>query len=106
MGRFDITTELLTDGGQNTFETEYTTRPPSIALVESIAAIEGVPPTDVDFPLYESVDPDALDILFADPEDDETPDDGEIVVEFRVNGYMVQIRNNGRITVKDTNQSE
>lgn len=107
MDSVDFPPKLLTDGGQHTFETEYAQRPPSIALVESIAAIEGVPPTDVDFSLYESIDPDALDTLFADPEDEkEMADDGEILAEFRVDGYMVQVWNNGKITVKPTNQCE
>lgn len=107
MGSAGIPTRLVTDGGKHTFEAEYTKRPPSIALVEAIAAIEDVHPTDVDFFLYESIDPDALDTLFANPKDDnETTDDNEIVAEFRVDGYVVQVRDNGKITVRARDQSD
>lgn len=107
MDSSDIPTELPTDGGQHTFETESGKRPASIAIVESIAAIEGVHPTDVDFSLYESIDPDALDTLFANPEDDEeTAGEDKIVAEFQTDGYVVQIRENGKIMVKALDQSE
>lgn len=107
MDTSDIPNELLTDGGQHTFEAEFSRRPPSIAIVESIAAIEDVTPTDVDFSLYEDIDPDALDTIFANPDDDEeTTEDGEIVAEFQIDGYVVQVRDNGTITITAPDQSE
>lgn len=36
------------------------------AVIEAVAAREGVAPTDIDEPLYEVIDPDALDNLFTD----------------------------------------
>ena len=51
----------LPDDGQKTVETEYGATPPSIAIVNAIAEMEGVSPTEIDFTLYENVDPDALD---------------------------------------------
>lgn len=107
MNTDDIPKELLTDGGQHTFETEFSRRPPSTAIIESIAAIEDVQPTDVDFSLYENIDPDALDTLFANPEDDEEPtEEKEVVAEFRVGNYVVQVRENGTITITAPDQSE
>jgi hypothetical protein len=48
---------------------DATTRPPrpSTAVVEALAAAEGVDPADLETPLFEYVDPDALDALFSGP---------------------------------------
>lgn len=102
----ESSTKLFTDGGQRTFETETGKRPASIAIVESIAAIEGINPSKVDFSLYESIDPEALDTIFENSEDEGETSDDKIVAEFPVDGYVVQIRNTGKITVKGRNQSE
>lgn len=36
----------------------------SVDVIEAVAAREGVSPTELPAPLYESIDPDALDSLF------------------------------------------
>jgi hypothetical protein len=36
----------------------------SVDVIEAVAAREGVSPTELPEPLYESIDPDALDALF------------------------------------------
>lgn len=70
---------------------------PSVAVIEAIAATTGVDPMDVP-PLYEVVDPDALDDLFA-PMYDGTPRlDGE--VGFTLGGCQVTVSGNGRIVVE------
>lgn len=96
----DIGDDLPPDGETRTFETEYDDRPPSIAIVEAIASIEGVRSTDVDFSLYDSVDSDALDTLFADG------DDGGVVAVFHVSDYVVTVRDDGTITVEAPEESE
>lgn len=96
---------LPDDGGQTTFETEYTGRPPSIAVVEAIAAIEGVSSNDVEFTLYESLDPEALDILF-DESADMTERETNIVAEFHISDYTVEVASNGELTVTARGETE
>ena len=101
----DISDDVPTDDTHYAFETEFESRSPSNAIVEAIAAIEGARTTDVDFSLFESVNPDALDLLFGESSDDEESAD-DVVVEFRVDGYLVQVRSDGTITVKAIDSSE
>ena len=94
----DLRENLPMDGGQYTFETEYTGLPPSIAIVNAIAAIEGVSSDDVEFTLYESLDPEALDTLFgysAHMIKRET----DVVAEFEIHDYTVEVTSDGTLTV-------
>lgn len=62
-------------------------------VVEKIAAAEGDPVYDV-APLFESIDPDALEAMFADPA---TAD--HVAVEFSHGGYRVRIEG-GRVSLE------
>ena len=70
----------------------------SVATVHTVADVTG---NDVSMlpPLYESIDPDALDRLFASTGGERRPGS----VEFRYAGYLVTITNSSdlRITVSD-----
>lgn len=63
----------------------------SEAVVRAVADAEGVSPRDVTPPLYESVNPDALDDLFGGRTG------GSIT--FRYCGYLVEVRNERETTV-------
>lgn len=63
----------------------------SEAVVRAVADAEGVSPTDVTPPLYESVNPEALDDLF------DSRSGGHIT--FRYCGYEVNVHNVGDTTV-------
>ena len=89
---------LPDDSTPLTFETDYTGRPPSIAIVEAIAAIEDVTPTDVEFTLYEELDPESLDTLF-DEQDDPEEAEADVVAEFHIDKYTVQVTSDGQLTV-------
>lgn len=68
------------------YRIEYDPRTPdaaSTAIVEAVAAIDDTPARDLE-PLYETVDPDALERFVA------TADGG--VVEFDYHGYGVVVR--------------
>jgi hypothetical protein len=93
--RSDLTELLPEEGDENTFEAHFDGRPASIAIIESLAAIERVPPEKVDFTLYETLDPDSLDSLFGE---DGTGRD--LVATFSVSNYRVQIRDGGRIKIE------
>lgn len=63
----------------------------SEAVVRAVADAEGVPPTEVTPPLYESVNPEALDDLFG------SRPGGHVA--FPYCGYEVVVRNAGDTTV-------
>lgn len=66
---------------------------PSIAVIEALSAHYGVDPLDLD-PLYEAIDPEALDALF-------TRDDGSpgLTVQFSYNGCEVEVLEDGTIEI-------
>jgi len=69
---------------------------PSRAVIETVAAHQGVEPTDLEVPLFEAIDPDALDeLLGADGREYAPP----IEVEFTYDGYHVTVGSDGSIDV-------
>jgi hypothetical protein len=68
----------------------------SRAVVEAVAEAEGVDSVDLTPPLYEAVDPDALNRLFA-----ATPSAGRMEgrVCFRYNGYEVTVWGDGYVSI-------
>lgn len=69
---------------------------PSEAVVEAVAEAEGVSPLALERPLYEVVDPDALDALFADS-------DGTVAdLRFTYHGYTIEIAGDGGISLVET----
>lgn len=69
---------------------------PSQAVVETVAAAEGVDQTDLR-PLFSVVDPDALDSLFQSRSGDER--EGQI--RFTYHGYRVCVHRDGDVTLAD-----
>lgn len=69
---------------------------PSRAVVEAVAAHEGVDPIDLETPLHRAVDPDALDALVGDAEADDasTPR-----IEFTYDDYRVRVAGDGTVAV-------
>lgn len=63
------------------------------AVIEAVSDAEEVRPEDLEQQLYEAVDPDALNALFAGRE----PDTARIV--FRYHGYDVTIRRGSSVTL-------
>ena len=70
-----------------------TNTPASVAVVEAVAAREGVDPKDLPSPLYESVNPDALDALFRG-----SP--GQVTFEYL--GYRVVVGSSGEVDLEPT----
>lgn len=85
----------------DTYRTEYQdyAEPPSEAVVRAVAAISGDEPFELT-PLYEVVDPDALDALFLPTHDGPTEREGEVA--FNYCGYRVEIRSYGVIEIHPT----
>lgn len=70
----------------------------SHAVVQAVAEAERVDPLELTPPLYEVIDSDALDRLFAvTPTHHRT--DGE--VSFSYNGYGVTVRGDGSVSVEE-----
>lgn len=65
---------------------------PSAAVVETVAAVEGWEPADVPEPLYESVDPDALEAFV------ESVEDGRLT--FTYLGHEVVVDAGGQVTLR------
>lgn len=75
-----------------------TREPPSTRIVREIAAAEGVDPTALTPPLYDVVDTDAVDALFARSQP--TPPSVGTRVTFPYNGYLVRVEDGGDVSVE------
>lgn len=66
-------------------------------VVGAVADEEGVDPTELSTPLFEAVDPDALEDVFP------TPPDADVVgrIEFTYCGYDVTVDSHGEVTVDE-----
>lgn len=85
---------------QSTTDTVYRpseSRELSAAVVETVARAEGVDPTALEEPLYEAVDPDALDELVA-PGPGGRPA-STVRIQFSYYGYEVQVYGDGRVVL-------
>ena len=69
---------------------------PSEAVVARIANTEGVEATELT-PLYDAIDPDALDALVASADRDETP----LEIEFTYHGYDVTVTTEGVVHIDE-----
>ncbi len=77
---------------------------PSYQVVEAVAKKEGVSPAELSPPLFNVVDPDALDALV---QADADADSGEVEIAFTYLEYAVRIQNGPtvRISVQDGDES-
>lgn len=64
------------------------------AVIDGVAAVEGTPPTELTPPLYDVVDPEALDKVFGGK-----ASLGKVV--FNYNSYEVSVEADGFVAVKD-----
>ncbi len=63
----------------------------STAVLEAVAAEEGCEPTELDVPLYEHVDPEALDALVSSPLSGH--------VSFTYHGYELTVDGGGAVRI-------
>lgn len=71
----------------------------SLAVVEAVAAREGVDPVALTPPLHDAIDPDTLDTLFARQADDSTQ--GIESLRFEFCGYTVTVSGDGDVTLEE-----
>lgn len=84
-------TELHTSDGHGTERV-------GTKVVAAVADANGVDPLDLDTPLYEVIDPDALDALFQ-PQATGLPRTGTAQVTFSMAGCEVVVNSTGQVTV-------
>ena len=70
--------------------------PPSLTIVEEVAALDGTDPLSLP-PLYDAVDPDALDSLFRSSSGDNPRAAG--AMQFTYCGYDVRVEADGTIVI-------
>jgi|AntRauTorcE11898_2_1112593.scaffolds.fasta_scaffold14106_3 hypothetical protein len=71
---------------------------PSQAVIEAVADREGVDPVNLSIPLYDTIDPDALDTIVQGREDGT---ESSIRVEFTYYGYSIAVSAGDSVQVLD-----
>jgi hypothetical protein len=66
-------------------------------VIDTIAAREGVSTSELTYPLFEAINPEALDMLFRDTT-------GELTFEYH--GYQVRVDHEGNVEAFPSGQSE
>ena len=75
-------------------------RPPRETIIRALADAADVEPVDLP-PIYQYVDPEALDALF---ERRDGGTDGDTILSFQVDSWNVFVHSDGRIRICDANQ--
>lgn len=76
--------------------------PLSEKILDEIAEREDVPPVDLEPPLYDAIDPEALDSFFRN-HGRETVDSARQIV-FRYAGYDVSVSGDGEVEIEERKQ--
>jgi hypothetical protein len=76
---------------------DWSSTPPSAAVVETVATALDCDPMEMD-PLYEYIDPDALDDLVG--ASDSNPTGRETSISFRFDGHRVTVSGSGEVAVR------
>jgi hypothetical protein len=80
-------------------EYDWAETAPSTAVVETVAEATGEPITEIG-PLYDSIDPDALDTLFQPHGTSPQCNDGYVSFEFA--DHTVAVHANGSVTLRES----
>jgi hypothetical protein len=92
----------IANTGQTNQHTTYADEEPlSTAVVVALADAAGVDPAEIGTPLYDTIDPDALDNLFSDKLDGSPRVGGQVV--FTIRDYEVTVYSYGEIVVRSLN---
>ena len=71
-------------------------------VLERVAKVEGKDPAELDEPLFEVVDPDALDAIFESGEGGPDRDAG--MVDFEYLGYRVRVTAGGDVLLRERSE--
>ncbi|MFC7230203.1 HalOD1 output domain-containing protein [Saliphagus sp. GCM10025308] len=75
---------------------------PVTAVVELVADREGTDPMELQPPLYDVIDPEALNALFAPTSRGRPRESGQVSFEYL--GYDVTVRGNGDVSVRNNTE--
>lgn len=70
----------------------------SESVIEAVADREGVDPMDLTAPLYDAVDPEALDAMV---QNDAKYNESSLRIEFQYYGYTISVSADGSVQVSD-----
>lgn len=90
--------DTMTGSTTDTVRTISSAESASEAVIEAVADAKGVDPLDLD-PMYDAIDPDALDRIFRDSPVGRT---GSVEVRFEMAGCTVVVREAGEVVVAPT----
>ena len=76
---------------------DWTAIPPSTAVIETVAVALDQEPTEIT-PLYDVIDPDALNTLIRSSDPDSVDD--ELTVTFPIAGQSVTVHGRGTVTIR------
>lgn len=71
--------------------------PASSTVIRAIADYHGIDPIDLDQPLYDAIDPEALDALVNNATRNPAP--SEFSIQFTYYGCMVDVSNDGSVEI-------
>jgi hypothetical protein len=74
-------------------------------VILAVARAAGVEPVDLETPLHESLDPDALNALFRPRPDGSRRSPGSRL-QFRTNGFEVVVSSDGTVIVAETGEPD
>ena len=95
-----MTSNTVADGGIEIHAAYDEPHAVTTQLVRTVAAIDGVSPSDLDS-LYDAVDPESISTLLSHAADNECP----ISIEFTYEGYTIVVSDSGRIHVHEGGSS-
>jgi hypothetical protein len=90
--------------GYHVYHDATSPRPLSETLIIALAVIRNIDPTVESIPLADAVDPDALDLLFADTHGGKERSEGYVV--FTTAGLEVFAHANGHIFIRERTDAE
>lgn len=88
-----------TDGGITENVSQGHAEPPSVAAIRAVADAADVDPAELGTPLYDQIDPDALDALFDDRPNGTPRGSGHVT--FSLLGYDVTVYSDGHVVVNE-----
>jgi len=72
---------------------------PTQAVIKAVAEAENLDPIDLNSPLYDAINPEALNSLFDSHAGKETQPNGKVIFEFH--GYVVIVTSDGNVVLED-----
>ncbi len=93
MGDLSDSSDRAIAESATTFRFDRESRPLGVQVIEAVGATTGLDETEITAPLYKSVDPEALDTLFA------TGGNGSVAFSFDGHQITIEVKSDGTGTI-------